>query len=162
MSKLGKKIAVVGIWASIGVLIGLQFGGGGDLSSPVSPWAAVPGAAGTAAVNGPAAGTASAAGVQAGGTALKGEPQAIIIDGRTYIYVPPVPGKGESDPAATGGQLPEGTADYGTLTPAQILLPQDELRPTVDVFADKTANLLQRASQQGIRWVASLFAPSAE
>jgi hypothetical protein len=46
--------------------------------------------------------------------------------------------------------------DYSTLTPEQILIPEEQNRG-VDVLADKTAGLLQQASQKSIRWVVSLF-----
>lgn len=43
-----------------------------------------------------------------------------------------------------------------TPAPADILLPS-ATKPSVDKFADKTANLLQKLSKQSINWVASLF-----
>jgi hypothetical protein len=51
--------------------------------------------------------------------------------------------------------------DYSTKTPEQILIPEEQ-KPTVDVIADKTAGLLQQASQKGIRWVVSLFDSTEE
>lgn len=52
-------------------------------------------------------------------------------------------------------QSPPSTAPTIT-APADILLPP-ATKPSVDKFADKTANLLQKLSKQGIDWVASLF-----
>jgi hypothetical protein len=52
-------------------------------------------------------------------------------------------------------QSPLSTAPTIT-APADILLPP-ATKPSVDKFADKTANLLQKLSKQGIDWVASLF-----
>ncbi|MNW69481.1 hypothetical protein D3C74_485020 [compost metagenome] len=57
---------------------------------------------------------------------------------------------------AAGGLPQQEVQDFSTLTPEQILIP-DEQKPTIDVLADKTAGLLQQASQKSIRWVVSLF-----
>lgn len=46
-------------------------------------------------------------------------------------------------------------------TPADLLLPPPS-QPSVDQFADKTAELLQHLSKKGIHWVASLLDSSAE
>ncbi|MNI75603.1 hypothetical protein D3C73_1317720 [compost metagenome] len=165
MSRFGKKLVMVGIWAGIGVLIGLQFGaGGGTRSSAVQPgWN---GAAGVAQIN-------QTAGQTAGGTGAVQNGQSAVTaqNGQTYVYVPvtidPVTGAYTPLPAAqtqqttpqtpaSGGLSQQEVQDYSTLTPEQILIPQDQ-EPTIDVLADKTAGLLQQASQKGIRWVVSLF-----
>ncbi|WP_194434129.1 hypothetical protein [Paenibacillus segetis] len=46
-------------------------------------------------------------------------------------------------------------------TPADLLLPPPS-QPSVDQFADKTAELLQHLSKKGIHWVASLLDSSTE
>lgn len=170
MSRFGKKMAAVGLWAGIGVLVGMQFGGsGGTTSSPVPGWSVI-----SAGVQSPAP---SAVQPQSGTvTGLQ-----VQSDGRGgYVYIPVTlaPSGSVQTPAASGQaaggsgaiqqqaasgpgssrttlpQLP--AADYSTLTPGQILVPE-ESRSTVDALADKTAGLLQDASQKSIRWVVSLF-----
>lgn len=159
MSHFGKKLTMVGIWAGIGILLGMQFGGsGGAGTSAVLPdWNGISGAVRTAQ---PAGGT----------SALPGT----VKSGQTYVYVPmavdPVTGAytlpaGVQQQTAVprlSGELPQQeTEDYSTLTPEQILIPQEQNRP-VDVLADKTAGLLQQASQKSIRWVVSFFDSSGE
>ncbi|MNP47768.1 hypothetical protein D3C76_1418400 [compost metagenome] len=46
-------------------------------------------------------------------------------------------------------------------TPEEILIPQEK-ESTVDVLADKTGTLLQKASQESIRLVVSLFGSVTE
>lgn len=46
-------------------------------------------------------------------------------------------------------------------TPADLLLPPPS-QPSVDQFADKTAELLQQLSKKSIHWVASLLDSSSE
>ena len=43
------------------------------------------------------------------------------------------------------------------ITPREVLVTEPGKEPAVDRFAEKTAGLLQQASQSGIRWVVSLF-----
>lgn len=43
------------------------------------------------------------------------------------------------------------------VTPREVLVTEPGKEPAVDRFAEKTAGLLQQASQSGIRWVVSLF-----
>ncbi|QWU15021.1 hypothetical protein SAMN04487895_109225 [Paenibacillus sophorae] len=162
MSRFGKKMVAVGVWAGIGVLVGMQFGSsGGTASSPVPGWSVISGGVqNTAPVSQPQAGTVTGLQVQS--------------DGRGgYVYVPVTlapsavpqaqpsaapaaqqPAAGASSPPASLPQLPAG--NYSTLTPGQILVP-GEHKSTVDTLADKTAGMLQNASQKGIRWVVSLF-----
>ncbi|MFF2016769.1 hypothetical protein [Paenibacillus sp. NPDC058177] len=163
MSRVGRKLTMVAIWAGIGILIGMQFGGGGTKISDVLPgWDS-----GTQAVqNIPAAG--GAGGVRQQPAPSAGAPQ-------TYVYVPmavdpatgaytPLPVRTETGATAQkqNNQPQQEAEEYNstTLTPEQILVPEGQ-KPTVDVLADKTAGLLQEASQKGIRWVVSLFS-SAE
>ncbi|UQZ32970.1 hypothetical protein C2I18_04975 [Paenibacillus sp. PK3_47] len=163
MSRIGKKLTVVGIWAGIGILIGLQFGGGsGPSNSQILP--------------GYSKGTGTVQSVQTPGAA-PGQGQGVAQGGQAYVYVPvavdPATGAYTLMPSAGGlgagsgntpdsADLPQEEAeDYSTLTPEQILIPEEEGR-AVDVLADKTAGLLQQASQKGIRWVVSLFDSAEE
>ncbi|WP_339188179.1 hypothetical protein MKY54_24065 [Paenibacillus sp. FSL P2-0121] len=160
MSRFGKKLVMVGIWAGIGILLGMQFGGsGGSTVSKILPgWNASP--------------TTPTSQV----TGMQPQPQlqknGVKQGGQTYVYVPmvidpvtgaytavsPLPQNSNTTPAADPPQ--QVVDDYSTKSPEQILIPEEQ-KPTVDVLADKTAGLLQQASQKGIRWVVSLFA-SAE
>ncbi len=153
MSRFGKKLVMVGIWAGIGILVGMQFGSsGGTRTSAVLPgWNGATGVAKTGQA-----------------PATPGTGTGIATNGQTYVYVPvaidPATGAYTALPVAqtqTTVQTPAGlpqqeVQDYSTLTPEQILIP-DEQKPTIDVLADKTAGLLQQASQKSIRWVVSLF-----
>jgi hypothetical protein len=156
MSRVGKKLVMVGIWAGIGILVGLQFGGsGGTRTSTILPgWNGATGVAqsGQAAATQPVTGTA------------------VTQNGQTYVYVPvaidpatgtytalPVTQTQTTAQTPAGGGLPQQEVqDFSTLTPEQILIPEEQ-KPTIDVLADKTAGLLQQASQKSIRWVVSLF-----
>jgi hypothetical protein len=155
MSRFGKKLVMVGIWAGIGILVGMQFGGsGGTRTSTVLPgWNGATGMA------------------QTGQTATAKPVTGVAQNGQTYVYVPvaidPATGAysalpaaqtqaGVQNPAAGGGLPQQEVQDFSTLTPAQILIPEEQ-KPTIDVLADKTAGLLQQASQKSIRWVVSLF-----
>ncbi|AIQ14003.1 hypothetical protein [Paenibacillus durus] len=161
MSRFGKKMVVIGIWAGIGVLVGIQLdGSGGTSSSPVPGWSVISGGVqNTAPVPQPQPQAGPVTGLQ------------VQSDGKGgYIYVPvtlapttipqvqtpaagqPAAGTTSSPPSLP--QLPAGK--YSTLTPGQILVP-GEHKSTVDTLADKTAGMLQNASQKGIRWVVSLF-----
>jgi hypothetical protein len=166
MTRFGKQLTMVGIWAGIGILVGMQFGGSG--SSGAS--AVLPGWNGTSATtgqlqtaqSGSAAGAASlpAAGTVKGGQAYVYVP--VTVDPATGAYtVVPVqqPGTGTAD--NTGSLPQQEVKDFATLSPEQLLIPEEQ-KPTVDVLADKTAGLLQQASQKGIRWVVSLFDSSEE
>ncbi|MFC3745415.1 hypothetical protein [Paenibacillus sp. GCM10012306] len=162
MSRVGRKLTMVTIWAGIGILIGMQFGGGETRISDVLPgWND-----GTQ--------TAKSVPAVAGNGGVRQKPAPSAGAPQTYVYVPmavdpatgaymPLPVRTETGAA---GQTPDNqpqqeTEDYSTtLTPEQILVPEGQ-KPTVDVLADKTAGLLQEASQKGIRWVVSLFS-SAE
>lgn len=168
MTRFGKKLTMVGIWAGIGILVGMQFGGGSGVSAALPGWSS---AAGTAVANGQlqtgqnSGGTTGAASLPAAG---------IIQGGKGYVYVPVAldPATGtytvvpvqQPDTGTAGGKgnLPQQEVkDYRGISPEQILIPEEQ-KPTVDVLADKTAGLLQQASQKGIRWVVSLFDSSEE
>ncbi|QUL53663.1 hypothetical protein KDC22_25370 [Paenibacillus tritici] len=170
MTRFGKKLVVIGIWAGVGLLIGLQFGGSGGsgISGMLPDWSKPAG--NTAAVRQLPAGqngTAGAASVPAAGTAPNGQAYVYVpvaIDPATgaYTALPVQQPAADQGKTAGSGSLPQQEVkDYSTLSPEQILLPEEQ-KPTVDVLADKTAGLLQQASQKGIRWVVSLFDSSEE
>lgn len=153
MSRFGKKLVMVGIWAGVGILLGMQFsGGGGSAVSKILPGF------------GPISSTTNS---QVTGMQPQTLPNGAVQGGQKYVYVPMVidPVTGAYTPVSPLPQnntsptveLPQQEVDdYSTKTPEQILIP-DEQKPTVDVIADKTAGLLQQASQKSIRWVVSLF-----
>ncbi|WP_342562489.1 hypothetical protein NST84_23240 [Paenibacillus sp. FSL R7-0345] len=155
MSRFGKKLLVFGVWAGIGILIGMQFGGSGETRTGT----VAPGWNGAAVIQQ----TGQSAAARTGTGAVQSSP--------AYVYVPvavdPVTGAYTALPAVqpqTAVQAPAGSGslpqqevqDYSTLTPAQILIPEEQ-QPGIDVLADKTAGLLQQASQKSIRWIVSLF-----
>ncbi|MDT3426603.1 hypothetical protein J2Z22_002129 [Paenibacillus forsythiae] len=165
MSRFGKKMAAIGIWVGIGVLVGIQFGGSGEtVSSPVPGWSVISGSVqGAAPVSRPQAGTVTGLQVQSDGKggyiyvpvtlAPSSAPQ---TQAQTQTQPPAAeqPAAGASSSSQGLPQLPAG--NYSTLTPGQILVP-GEHKSTVDTLADKTAGMLQTASRKGIRWVASWF-----
>lgn len=153
MSRFGKKLVMVGIWAGIGILLGMQFSGsGGSTVAKILPGFST----------GPAVPTSQVTGMQP-----QSVTRGVTQGGQTYVYVPMVidPVTGAYTAVAplpqnnitSNTEPPQQVAqNYTTQSPEQILIP-DEQKPTVDVIADKTAGLLQQASQKGIRWVVSLF-----
>lgn len=170
MTRFGKKMVMFGIWAGVGLLVGLQFGGGSGVSGILPDWTV------------PAVNPAATGQYPAGQSGLNGNREVPSArpaqSGQAYIYVPVVidpatgaytvlPGQqpaGGAGTAAGAGSLPQQEVkeeNTSTLSPEQILIPEEQ-KPTVDVLADKTAGLLQQASQKGIRWVVSLFDSSEE
>ncbi|WP_379135073.1 hypothetical protein [Paenibacillus sp. sgz500958] len=166
MSRVGKKLIIFGIWAGVGIWVGMQFGGsGGTTNSPLPGWSVISEAAGNSQNT---AGQTTVG--QAQGNQYPVSPSQLgnaTSGSKTYVYVPvaidPATGTYKALPTQISGDnsgsgLPQQeVGEYSTLTPGQILVPEEQ-KPTVDVLADKTAGLLQRASQKGIRWVVSLFA----
>lgn len=171
MTRFGKKLVMVGIWAGVGLLVGLQFGGGSGVSGILPDWSKPAGsiAAGRqlpAGQNG-TAGTAyvpAAASTAPGGQAYVYVPVTIDPVTGAYTALPiqqPVAGTPAQTAGGTGSLPQQEVKDYSALSPEQILIPEEQ-KPTVDMLADKTAGLLQQASQKGIRWVVSLFDSSEE
>ncbi|OKP97249.1 hypothetical protein [Paenibacillus sp. P46E] len=163
MSRFGKKLVVVGISLGIGILAGMQFSSslGTNASTAVPGWNGATGTAQTA----PAGQKTEVHSVPVTGLAQGGQ---------AYVYVPvtvdPVTGEykvAQVQPQTPAGQSAAGNLpqqevpDYSRMSPEQILIP-DEQKPTVDKLADKTAGLLQEASQKSIRWVVSLFDSAKE
>ncbi|MBB3127273.1 hypothetical protein FHS19_001927 [Paenibacillus rhizosphaerae] len=133
MSKWAKKVCVLGIWAGIGVLVGMQ------LASPDAP------------SPGPQAQTAAAA-VQAGPQqgASPQQPSQPRQSSNRFKAADEQPQQEQVE-----------VQDWHEKTPEQLLVDQSGT-PTVDVLADKTAGLLQELSQKGIRLVVSLFSNVTE
>lgn len=174
---VGKRLIVIGIWAGLGILAGMQLGGtSGSKSTELPGWDT---GVQTAVQTGVQTGVQTEmSGNASGSGGAKGNPGALspadsgqpAHSGGSYVYIPPqggaiqifpAPQEGTSRPDANQGAiteapLPYEEADLGTRTPEQILLPEAE-GPAVDILAEKTAGLLQRASREGIRWVVSLF-----
>ncbi|MNO86136.1 hypothetical protein D3C76_775270 [compost metagenome] len=158
MSRFGKKLVMVGIWAGVGILLGMQFSGsGGATVSKLLPgWTDI--STPTSQVTGMQPQPVKNGATQSGQNYVY---VPMVIDPVTGAYTPvsPLPQNSNSAPTA---DLPQQVVDdYSTKTPEQILIPEEQ-KPTVDVIADKTAGLLQQASQKGIRWVVSLFDSAEE
>jgi hypothetical protein len=64
-------------------------------------------------------------------------------------------------PTSPTSSIPPATQSERMQTPADLLAPAPPQR-SVDVLADKTAQLLQKLSKQSIHWVASLLDPPAQ
>ncbi|MBW4080191.1 hypothetical protein [Paenibacillus sp. S150] len=163
MSRFGKKLVMVGIWAGIGILVGMQFGGsGGSKASPVLPgWSGATGAAQTE----PSAQKENTRTVPAAGSVQGGQAYVYVtvaVDPATGAYaIVPVQPQSTAGAAAPNNLPQQEVQDYSTMSPEQILIPEEQ-KPTVDKLADKTAGLLQQASQKSIRWVVSLFDSAEE
>lgn len=137
MSRFAKKMWIVIIWAGLGLLLGMQLANPNKPSSPLPPQQNISKVTSTA-------------------------PQEITV---------PLPQIDENSGAgsytitvqANLGQKQEQVEapSYSDKTPQEILIP-DRSKPTVDVLADKTGNLLQKASQESIRFVVSLFSSATE
>ncbi|WP_150266456.1 hypothetical protein [Paenibacillus tepidiphilus] len=161
MSRIGRRLAMAGIWAGIGLLVGLQFGSGGTgtAEAALPDWKRISGAW----QNGLSSGTqqppaSSGQAAQSEQTGYLYVP--VVIDPATgaYTLVPARQQKesGDSGSAPQKQDAQQEIPGYSTMSPEQILIP-DSQKPTVDVLADKTAGLLQQVSQKGIRWVVSFF-----
>lgn len=90
--------------------------------------------------------------VQGGGVGSSNNPGASAYQAQNGQYVQ------QGQPQQFIQQLVQQTQDTtGALqTPGNILLPAPPKTP-IDHFADRTGELLQQASQNGIKWVVSLF-----
>lgn len=75
--------------------------------------------------------------------------------------VPDVSSSQVSRPDEPGQALYEESVSDLSVAPEELLLPPPP-GSAVDRLADKTAQLLQQASQRGIHWVASLFGPGED
>lgn len=153
MSRFGKKLVVIGLWAGIGILVGMQFGGSsGTRTAPVAP-----GWNGAAVMQQTGQAAAAATGTVQSSPAYVYVP--VVVDPVTgaYTALPAAqPPAAVQTPAGSGSLPQQEVQDYSTLTPEQILIPEEQ-QPGIDVLADKTAGLLQQASQKSIRWIVSLF-----
>ncbi|MGF7046069.1 hypothetical protein J2T13_000531 [Paenibacillus sp. DS2015] len=132
----GGKVWAIGIWTGIGILLGMQLAGLGKTSSAEANVQVVPNVGQQQQITVPIPQQAQATGVTS-----------------YTITLQPNPAQPE--------QNEKQTPDFQDATPQEILIP-DTSKPTVDVLADKTANLLQQASQKSIRFVVSLFSSATE
>lgn len=153
MSRFGKKLVVIGLWAGVGILVGMQFGGNGAArTAPVAP-----GWNGAAVMQQTGQAAAAASGTVQSSPAYVYVPVAVDPVTGAYTALPAAqPQPAVQTPAGSGSLPQQEVQDYSTLTPEQILIPEEQ-QPGIDVLADKTAGLLQRASQKSIRWIVSLF-----
>ncbi|MBY0012793.1 hypothetical protein [Paenibacillus typhae] len=153
MSRFGKKLVVIGLWAGIGILVGMQFGGSGTArTAPVAP-----GWNGAAVMQQTGQAAAAASGTVQSSPAYVYVPVAVDPVTGAYTALPAAqPSAAVQTPAGSGNLPQQEVQDYSTLTPEQILIPEEQ-QPGIDVLADKTAGLLQRVSQKSIRWIVSLF-----
>ncbi|OAB33993.1 hypothetical protein [Paenibacillus glacialis] len=143
MTRFTKKMWIIIIWAGLGLLIGIQ------LASPSRSSSIQPNIA-KATTTRP---------VQEITVPL---PQ-IVPNAQTAgsytitVQANPTPAQNEDTSEQQQVEVP----DYSDKTPQQILIPETS-KPTVDVLADKTANLLQKASQESIQFVVSLFSSATQ
>lgn len=138
MSRFAKKMWIIIIWAGLGLLLGMQLANPNKVPSPISQ--------------------------PQQNTTIKTTPnqlQEITVplpqidqnSGAVGSYTITV----QANPGQEQVEIPA----YSDKTPQEILIP-DRSKPTVDVLADKTGNLLQKASQESIRFVVSLFSSATE
>jgi len=143
MSRFTKKMWMITLWAGLGLLIGMQ------LSNPSRASSIQPN---ISKVTTPKS-------VQEITVPL---PQGITNSGTAGSYTITVqanPTPVQKDIISEQQQVD--APDYSDKTPKQILIPENS-KPTVDVLADKTANLLQKASQESIQFVVSLFSSATK
>lgn len=143
MSRFAKKMWIIIIWAGLGLLIGMQ------LANPSRASSNQPNIVKTATP-------------QSGQEITVPLPQITTNSGTAGSYTITVqanPAPAQKDNISEQQQVE--VPDYSDKTPQQILIP-DNSKPTVDVLADKTANLLQKASQEGIQFVVSLFSSATQ
>jgi len=141
MSRSGKKMWVIGIWAGLGILLGMQFANSNE-STTSQP---------SMEIN-----SNSAQEVTLPLPQINPNPG---VAGSYTITFQPIP----ADTARSGTSEIEQVEvpDYAGSSPQEILIP-GKSESSVDVLADKTANLLQKASQKSIRFVVSLFSSVTE
>ncbi|MEC0091834.1 hypothetical protein [Paenibacillus macquariensis] len=143
MSRFAKKMWMITIWAGLGLLIGMQLANPSRASSIQPDISKVTTPKSAQEITVPL-------------------PQGIPNSGTAGSYTITV----QANPAPTqketiSEQQQVDAPDYSDKTPQQILIPETS-KPTVDVLADKTANLLQKASQEGIQFVVSLFSSATK
>ncbi|SMF88638.1 hypothetical protein SAMN05661091_4355 [Paenibacillus uliginis N3/975] len=130
MSRAGKKLIAIVIWAGIGVLIGMQLGG---MEGPMVQ-------------KGPMSGQVQ--------QAQQGQGDLPALDHKAQDAASKA-SAGETAEQVDDRYAKEEQPKFEP-TPRDILLPESS-KPPADVLADKTAGLLQQLSNQSIRWVVSMF-----
>jgi hypothetical protein len=134
---MGRKVWAIVIWTGMGVLLGMQLSGLGKTSSSEPKVQMVPNGGQQQQITIP----------------IPQQNKSTEVSSYTITLQPnPVPSE-QSQTEISNVQK--------DATPQQILIPEAS-KPTVDVLADKTANLLQQASEKSIRFVVSLFSSATE
>ena len=141
MSRFSKRMWVIGIWASVGILVGMQFA---SPNGPAAPKQSI------------VANTNSIQEVTLPLPQINSNPG---VAGTYTITFQPAMTDTQSSEAAMQEEVT--APDYADKTPQEILIPERS-KSSVDVLADKTATLLQKGSQEGIRFVVSLFSSITE
>ncbi|UNK20024.1 hypothetical protein MNQ98_08410 [Paenibacillus sp. N3/727] len=129
MSRAGKKLIAIVIWAGIGVLIGMQLGG----------------------MEGPMVQKGTSRQVQ---QAQQGQGDLPALDHKAQDAASQASARETAE--QVDDRYTEEEQPKFEPTPRDILLPESS-KPPADVLADKTAGLLQQLSNQSIRWVVSMF-----
>ncbi|AJS57661.1 hypothetical protein [Paenibacillus sp. IHBB 10380] len=138
MSRMGRKVWGIVIWTGMAVLLGMQLSGLGKMSSSEPEVQVVPNTGQQQQITIP----------------IPKQNQPTGVSTYTITLQPnPVPSEEQNQTEISNIQK--------DATPQQILIPEAS-KPTVDVLADKTANLLQQASEKSIRFVVSLFSSATE
>lgn len=127
MSRAGRKLIAVMIWAGIGILVGMQLG---SIEGPADPR--------DLGQIRQEQGWLEESGTSPKKTRLQTEARGASVSQQAE-QEPEEPEKPKFEPL-----------------PRDILLPETP-KPPADVLADKTAGLLQQLSNQSIRWVVSMF-----
>ncbi|AOZ91752.1 hypothetical protein [Paenibacillus crassostreae] len=136
MSRLSKKMWLIGIWTGLGILLGIQFANSND--STISQLDQVVKPTATQEISLPV-------------PQINPNPE---VAGSYTITFDPIIVDAQQIKSLDREQIE--APSYIDATPQEILLPQNS-ESSVDKIADKTANLLQKASQKSIHFVVSLF-----
>lgn len=142
MSRMGRKMWVIAIWTGVGVLLGMQLAGLGKTSSSEADVKMVPNSGQLQQITVPI-------------------PQQNQPTGVSSYTITLQPNPVQPEQNQNRNQTETETSSLQDATPQQILTPEIS-KPTVDMLADKTANLLQQASQKSIRFVVSLFSSATD
>ncbi|MGG6314068.1 hypothetical protein [Paenibacillus macerans] len=175
MAKMLRRTLMYGLLLAAGVTLGMQlaesgtssiYGPGFQTGGTAVNGQSIPAyAGGQLQPNGSSAWPANTAPAWNNGqgiVAAPGTQNGYGTGGNGYGTLPETQNPQTAGGSAAGTNQPDQPAQpYGEQamqTPADMLLPPPS-PPAVDRLADKTAHLLQQASQKSIHWVASLFGP---
>ncbi|WP_438346903.1 hypothetical protein ACP8HI_14290 [Paenibacillus sp. FA6] len=143
MSRFSKRMWVIGIWAGLGVLVGMQFANPNPSESTTPKPSIVANTSSTQEFTLPVP---------------QINPNPSVAGSYTITFQPVTIDTQPNEASVQGGATVPAYADK---TPQEILIP-DRSKSSVDVLADKTATLLQKGSQEGIRFVVTLFSSITE